>query len=110
MEELTKTTETKQSFIKKLKEGYKKLTPLDHARAKKSGHQWAIIGGALAIGVMFYRGVWYFALFLGAIIWLQYVELRKEKQKIDGIIKMQEQMDQQTNIKNDLDRLEKIGL
>lgn len=89
---------TKEGIVKRLKEGYKKLTPLDHARAKKSGHLWAVIGGILATAVTTYNGSWHWGIFLLAITWLQYVELRKEKQRIDGIIKMQEMVAAQNKI------------
>ncbi len=77
----------------KLKEGYKNLKPIDHIKAKKNGHLWAVIGGSLALTVMLYNGIWYFSVFIAALIWLQFVELRKERQKIDGIVKMEQLME-----------------
>jgi len=78
-----------KEIIRKLKEGYKKLTLLDHAKAKMQGHIGAVVGGLLAMIVLMIREVWFIVVFIGAITWLQYVELRKEVGNVAGLEKME---------------------
>jgi hypothetical protein len=106
-------TETKlpllfrQSPVKSMrmwKEGFSKLTPLDHSYAKRDGHLWAIFG-ATTFSLTFLvqvasMGSWLMTfqkagvgIFVGAIAYLQFVEYRKETQKIKELNDMKQYME-----------------
>lgn len=78
------------------KEGFSKLTPMDHALAKRTGHLWAFFGGitacaALLIQVPYGKSLLPtatllgFGVLVGGISYLQFIEWRKENQKIEGL-------------------------
>ena len=86
---------------KDLKKGFNKLTPMDHAVAKRSGHFWGMLGGSTAclslLLQVFLRdeplvatATLGFGILVGAISYLQFCEWRKENQKISGLDSMKE--------------------
>lgn len=88
---------------KMFKEGLKNLTPMDHALAKCTGHFWAVFGASAASMALLLQVPYGdqvlptstkagFGIFVGAIAWLQFVEWRKEKQKIFGLEQMKSLM------------------
>lgn len=97
----------KQSPIKSYKmwkEGFRNLTPLDHCFAKRSGHFWGMFGGttaclALLAQIPFGHNVISgaaslgFGIMTGGFAWLQFVEWRKEEQKIYELKKMMEMIE-----------------
>lgn len=85
------------------KDALRNLTPLDHAQAKQAGHFWAMLGGSTACAALLTQvpgGATYavrfatlgFAILVGGISYLQYVEWRKETQKIENIRAFEEGM------------------
>ncbi len=93
--------------LKDFKRGLNNLTPKDHAIAKKSGHMWAIFGATSASFSLLFQipssptlnaalSKLGFGLFVGAIGYLQFVEWRKERQKIKGIENMKIQLEKET--------------
>ena len=83
------------------KEGFRNLTVLDHAYAKRSGHFWGTLGGGCAglfliLQVPMGKNIMNGAATLGfgvltcAISYLQFVEWRKEDQKVYELLKMKE--------------------
>ena len=78
--------------------GFNKLTPMDHALAKRSGHFWAMLGASTAsmallvqVPIGFIENILPststlgFGILIGAISFLQFCEWRKENQKICGL-------------------------
>ena len=61
-------------------------------KAKMTGHLWGAIGLVLAVVVMALRGIWYFALFMTAMIYLQYWEYKGARQSYEGAAKMEEEL------------------
>ena len=85
------------------KEGFNKLTPMDHAVAKRSGHFWAMLGASTASMALLIQAplgfienvlpstsTLGFGVLIGAISYLQFCEWRKENQKISGLESMKE--------------------
>lgn len=85
------------------KEGFNKLTPMDHALAKRSGHFWGMMGGSTASMALLIQAplgflenilpstaTLGFGILVGAISYLQFCEWRKENQKISGLESMRE--------------------
>ena len=70
----------------------KELTPDQFAKAKMVGHLWGTIGLILALTVLLMRSVWYFVVFMLAMIWLQAWEYKRAKQDYKGIIKMMQEV------------------
>ena len=86
---------------KDLKKGFNKLTPMDHALSKRTGHFWAMLGASMAsmallvqVPIGFIENIlpstatMGFGLLIGAISYLQFCEWRKENQKISGLENM----------------------
>ncbi len=80
------------------KQGFNKLTPMDHALAKRSGHFWAMLGASTASMALLVQvplgfmenilpsiSTMGFGILIGAISYLQFCEWRKENQKISGL-------------------------
>ena len=94
----------KQSPVKSwkdMKKGFNKLTPMDHALAKRSGHFWGMLGASTAsMALLLQAPIGFlehmlpstatlgFGTLIGAISYLQFCEWRKENQKISGLEKM----------------------
>ncbi len=81
------------------KKGFNKLTPMDHALAKRAGHFWGMLGASTAsasllVQVPFREALLSststlgFGVLVGAISYLQFCEWRKENQKISGLESM----------------------
>ena len=106
-----------QQSWKDYKEGFNRLKPIDHAIAKRVGHFWAILGAGTASVSLLTQGIsklFYaiinnnvessifstlgFGLLVGAISYLQFIEWRKENQKVSGLEKMEESMKEQTTL------------
>ena len=96
--------------FKMWKDGFNKLTPLDHAIAKREGHLWAIFGAWTASSSLFVQSPYStdlssamvkigFGVFVSALGWLQLVEWRKEKQKVMSLKSMGEMMEEQNGIR-----------
>ena len=91
----------KQSPIKSWKawkQGFNKLTPMDHAIAKRSGHFWGMLGASTASMALLIQAplgfmenmlpstsTLGFGVLVGAISYLQFCEWKKENQKISGL-------------------------
>lgn len=86
---------------KDLKKGFNKLTPMDHALAKRTGHFWGMLGGSTAAMSLLLQvpfreklssstSTLGFGILVAAISYLQFCEWRKEHQKICGLEKMKE--------------------
>ena len=84
-----------------LKKGFDKLTPMDHAVSKRSGHFWGMLGASTASLSLLLQvpfgdkllpttSTLGFGILVGAISYLQFCEWRKENQKISGLEKMNE--------------------
>lgn len=83
-------------FIKKWKQGIKELTPLQHTRAKATGHLYSSIGLSIAWLGLLYRLITAFNLiqlgfcvFIICLIWLQINEYRSVKQRLKVMEKFQ---------------------
>ena len=85
------------------KEGFNRLTPTDHAIAKRAGHFWGTLGAStasMALLLQFPIGFFEhilpststlgFGMLIGAISFLQFCEWRKENQKIAGLERMKD--------------------
>jgi len=83
------------------KEGFRNLTMLDHAHAKRSGHLWGMLGGFTACiflilqvpmgkNIMNGAATLGFGTLTGAIAYLQFVEWRKQEQQVYELKKMKE--------------------
>ena len=79
------------------KKGFNKLTSMDHAIAKRAGHFWGILGATMASlslivqsfdGVKLSTSTLGFGILVGAIAYLQFIEWRKENQKITSLERM----------------------
>ena len=84
---------------KDLKKGFNKLTPMDHAVAKRTGHFWGMLGGSTASMSLLLQvpfgdkllpsiSTLGFGILVAALSYLQFVEWRKENQKITGLDNM----------------------
>ena len=84
---------------KDLKKGFNKLTPMDHALAKRAGHFWGMLGALMASMSLLLQvpfgdkllpstSTLGFGILVGAISYLQFCEWRKENQKISGLENM----------------------
>lgn len=91
-----------QSY-KDLRKGFNELTPLDHAYSKRIGHFWGMFGGTAGALSLAFRAphadsnlsevsMFGFAFIVGSFAWLQFVEWRKEDQKINELKKMKEEI------------------
>ncbi len=89
--------------LKMWKEGFNKLTPMDHAVAKRSGHFWGMLGASMAsMSLLIQAPIGFFenilpststlgfGVLVGAISFLQFCEWRKEGQKIVGLENIKE--------------------
>ncbi len=85
--------------LKDFKRGLKELTTQDHMNSKIAFHLWAMIGASTASMSFLLRifnsdsissvaSTLGFGIFIGAISGLQFVEWRKEKQKLNNFDKM----------------------
>ncbi len=72
---------SKNSRLKRFKEGVKNMSMAQQLQAKLIGHIGAIVGLTLAMVLMIARGSYYFVLFLFFICWLQAVEIIGTKQR-----------------------------
>lgn len=84
-----------KEFTKRLKEGYTKLQPIDFARAGMQGYYWGVIGMIFGGAFMVVRGLWYWLPFIIAMVWLQWWNYRKERQRYYNLKKMQDLIKQQ---------------
>ena len=82
-----------QNLYRRWKQGMKEITPVQQIHAKMVGHLWGAIGLVLAMAVMLYRGIWYFGIFLGAMIWLQWWEYKGARQQYKGAKEIQDDID-----------------
>lgn len=80
-----------KEFFRRWGEGFRNLPAIELIKAKRNGHIGAVIGGLLAISFLIYYGVWHFVLFMSAITYLQWIELKKTIQQIYGIREMEKQ-------------------
>lgn len=87
--------------LKDWKHGFNNLTLLDHALAKRVGHFWGMVGAGTASLSLMLRitldGSFLdnstkagFGLIVAAFGYLQFVEWRRENQKVHGLEKMKE--------------------
>ncbi len=85
----------KQS-LKDFKRGLEMITPKQRIHSKMAGNFWAMLGGSTASLFLFLQ-IFYsesvlagatragFALLMGGVGWLQFVEWRTERQKLKGM-------------------------
>jgi len=89
--------------LKDFKRGLDNLTPEDHMRSKIVFHSWAMLGASTASMSLFLRvfsadsilsgaSSVGFSIFILGIAGLQFVEWRKERQKLKGFDKMNKLM------------------
>lgn len=91
-EEIIDPEPEKKGFFKKWKEGIMNITPSQQLKAKCTGTIGAILGLILAMIVMLYRGIWYFGLFLLALIFLQFIQYIGTKQQLKAALGVEEQI------------------
>ena len=96
--------------LKDWKRGFEELTPLDHSIAKRVAHFWAILGATTAAIALLLQVPYGdetlpttvklgFGIFISAIAYLQFVEYRKENQKVKGLESMKGMMEEKHNEK-----------
>ena len=81
------------TIYQRWKQGMKDITPAQQLHAKMVGHLWAAIGLIMALVVMFYRGIWYFAIVILATIWLQWWEYKGARQQYERVKEIQDNLD-----------------
>lgn len=83
-----------QEFMKRWIEGIKNLTPAQQLHAKMTGNLWGTIGLSLAFIVMAKQGLWYWLLFIGAAIYLQFIQYIGARQQYKATVEIMEEMKQ----------------
>jgi len=87
-----------KTTLQRWKQGMRELTPEQLLKAKATGHLYGTIGLIIGMAVLFYRGIWYFGLFLLAMIWLQWHEYRGAKQRYDELVQMMKDVEKAKQI------------
>ena len=82
-----------QTIYQRWRQGMKEITPAQQLHAKMVGHLWAAVGLILALVVMLYKGIWYFGVFLAAMIWMQWWQYKGTKQQYKEVKKIQDDLD-----------------
>ena len=82
-----------KSIYTRWKKGMEEITPEQQIHAKMVGHFWGTIGLILAMAVMLYRGIWYFGLFLAAMIWMQWWQFKGTRQQYEKVKEIQDDLD-----------------
>lgn len=82
-----------KEFYQRWREGIRNLTPQQQLYAKMQGHLWAVIGLILGLVVLLYRRIWYFSIFLLALIWLQAWEYLGTKQRYEATKQIMESIE-----------------
>ena len=74
-------------------EGMKNLTPCQQLHAKMVSYAGGAIGLVLALITMFFRGLWYFSIFMFFMIVLQVVEFIGARQRYVQALKIQKNIE-----------------
>lgn len=81
-----------KQLYKRWKVGMTQITPVQQLHAKMVGHIGGVLGLILAVIVLLYKGIWYFALFLAAMIWLQWWEFKGARKRYIEMTSMMEEI------------------
>ena len=83
---------TPKEFMQRWKKGIMELSEEQRMKATRNGHLWAVIGGLIGFGFMLYKQIWFFSIFIMAIIYLQWIQYRVVRQQLKGFTEMQEEI------------------
>ena len=83
---------TPKEFMNRWGAGIKSLPPSALAKARVRGYFWGSIGLAIGLFFMLIRGMWFFVLFITAMIYLQWHEYRGARQNYANIKKLEDEM------------------
>ena len=89
-----------KEFMRRWKKGIMELSEEQRMKAKRNGHFWAVIGGFIGFGFMLYKGIWFFSIFIMAIVYLQWIEYRITRQQLKGFQEMQQEIQDVENLNN----------
>lgn len=89
-----------REFMQRWKKGIMNLSEEQRMKAKRNGHLWAVIGGLVGLSFLVYQRIWFFTIFISAIIYLQWIEYRVTRQQLDGFRSMQQEITDQENLRN----------
>lgn len=81
-----------KEFIQRWKKGMMELSEEQRLKATRNGHLWAVIGGLIGFAFMLYKQMWFFTVFILAIIYLQWIQYRVVRQQLKGFKELQDEI------------------
>lgn len=66
-------------------------TPEQILNKKIFGRMGAVVGIGIAMVFMAFRDLWYFWVFMGALMYLQYIEMKQEMRQRENVRKLMKQ-------------------
>jgi len=78
--------------LKNLKQGFKQLTPSQFSEARMACYIGMTVGGSLATYALFVSKTWGLGIFMTFVTLLQLISFLGEKQKYQGLLEIQKQL------------------